>query len=94
MKSKSKPPKLYSGEVSAVPYSSVVGRSLTISIPGVGVTAMLIISVPQPHLDYKTVADAVCDALTTYGTSKGEVTLVLPHDFVEAARAHLSKAGE
>lgn len=83
--------KLYMMKLNKVPHSSVVGSSLTITCEGVGVVAMLIISVPQPHLDYKTVAEAVAKALMTHGTEHGNITLALPGDFKEAARAAVNQ---
>ena len=77
--------KLYSMKIDRVPYSSVVGSSLKIVADGVGVVALLMISVPQPHLDYKTVADAVTKAILNGHVSGNSVTLVLPEDFKEAA---------
>lgn len=73
--------KLFQMKVEKTPYSSVVGQSLMIVADGVGVVAMLSVSVPQPHLDYETVAKAVAKALTTHGTKQGNITLVLPDDF-------------
>lgn len=68
-------------KLSKVPYSSVVGSSLTITADGIGVVAMLMISVPQPHLGYKLISEAVAKALLTHGTERGNITLVLPNDF-------------
>ncbi len=79
--------RLYSATISAVPFSSVVGRSLTIQMEGVGVVAQLAIMVPQPHLDYRLVGDAVAKALTTHGCENGRITLVLPDTFKENAEA-------
>lgn len=84
--------KLYQMKVERVPYSSVVGQSLLIVADGVGVVAQLAIMVPQPHLDYKTVAEAVAKALTTHGAEQGNIDLVLPGDFKEAATAALSRS--
>jgi hypothetical protein len=78
--------KLFQMELKSVPYSSVVGQSLCIVAEGIGVVAQLMISVPQPHLDYKTIAEAVAKALMTHGTERGTITLVLPGDFKETAR--------
>ena len=36
-----------------VPYSSIVGSSVTLSKPGGPVVVQLIISVPNPQFDYK-----------------------------------------
>lgn len=83
---------LFQMKLEKVPYSSVVGQSLTISAPGVGVVAQLSIRVPQPHLDYKTVAEAVAKALMVHGTSHGDITLVLPPDF--AAKVDEQRARE
>ena len=68
-------------QVERVPFSSVVGQSLTITHPDFGVVAQLSVRVPQPHLDYRTVAEAVATALTNSGVVKSKVTLVLPEDF-------------
>ena len=78
--------KLYSMELKPVPHSSIVGRSMMISTPGIGVVAQLMISVPQPHLDYKTVADALVKALMNGHVSGDGVTLVLPDTFGKEAR--------
>lgn len=81
--------KLFQMKLEKVPYSSVVGQSLTIVADGIGVVAMLSIRVPQPNLDYETVAKAVAKALTTHGTKQGNITLVLPEDFAnKSAKAH------
>jgi hypothetical protein len=81
--SKGKPPKLrlFSMKLERVPYSSVVGQSLTITHPDHGVVAQLAIMVPQSGMDYRTVAEAVADALAAGHVSKDGVTLVLPVDF-------------
>jgi hypothetical protein len=78
--------KLFQMKISAVPYSSVVGSGLMVVADGVGVVAQLAIMVPQPHLDYKMVAEAVSKALLSHGTSKGNITLVLPETFVDDAQ--------
>ena len=83
--------KLYTMKLNKVPHSSIVGSSLTITCEGVGVVAMLIISVPQPHLDYKIVAEAVAKALMTSGILDGTIDLVLPDNFKEAARAAVNQ---
>lgn len=82
--------RLYSATISAVPFSSVVGRSFTIQMAGVGVVAQLAIMVPQPHLDYRLVAEAVAKALTTHGCENGRITLVLPDTFKEDAAAAIA----
>ena len=84
--------RLYSATISAVPFSSVVGRSLTIEIEGIGVVAQLAIMVPQPHLDYRLVGNAVAKALTTHGCENGRITLVLPDAFKADAAAAILKA--
>jgi FlaG/FlaF family flagellin (archaellin) len=82
MTTKTKPEKLYAMTLAKVPYSSIVGQSMTISHPKFGVVAQLAIMVPQTRMDYRTVADAVADALIRGHVSKDGVTLVLPADFV------------
>ena len=76
--------RLYQMKLERVPHSSVVGSSLTIIDDKLGIVAILMISVPQPHLDYKTVSEAVAKALVTHGTERGNITLVLPDDFRRA----------
>lgn len=73
--------RLFQMKLEKVAYSSVVGSSLAIHADGVGMVALLMISIPQPHLDYKIVSEAVAKALTTHGTQQGHITLVLPSDF-------------
>lgn len=83
--------KLYTAMIDRVPHSSVVGSSIKVVMEGVGVVALLMISVPQPHLDYKTVADAVAKAiLNEHVSRRGTMTLVLPDDFVERAKEAVS----
>ncbi len=78
--------KLHQMKIDQVPHSSVVGTSLKIVAKDVGVVAMLAIMVPQPHLDYQTVADAVAKAILNGHVSGSGVTLVLPDDFIPNAR--------
>lgn len=73
--------KLYRMKLRQVAYSSIVGASLEISMDGVGVVALLPISVPNPTLDYKTVANAVAKAVMNGHVSREAVTLVLPEAF-------------
>lgn len=84
--------KLFSATISKVPFSSVVGGSLLIQIDGVGVVAQLAIMVPQPHLDYRLVADAVANALTTHGCEQGKLSLVLPETFKADAEAAILRS--
>ena len=72
--------KLYSMKIDKVPHSSVVGSSLKIVDQKLGVVAIMAILVPQPSLDYKTVADAVIKAVLAGHVSQRGVTLVLPDD--------------
>lgn len=46
--------------------------------------AIIPILVPQPHLDYDTVARAVVEAVLAGHVSERSVTLVLPEDFSHA----------
>ena len=85
--------RLFQMKLEKVAYSSVVGSSLAIHADGVGMVALLMISIPQPHLDYKTVSEAVARALTTHGTEHGRITLVLPSDFATVATATADKQG-
>lgn len=82
--------KIHLMQIDQVPHSSVVGTSLKIVAKDVGVVAMLAIMVPQPHLDYRTVADAVAKAILNGHVSSKGVTLVLPEDFVPNAKAAVS----
>lgn len=82
--------KLFSAKLHAVPFSSVVGSSLTLQIDGLGCVAMLMISVPQVHFDYQQVSEAVAEAIIRQ--TKGVVTLVLPEEFGDRARQELAKA--
>lgn len=84
--------KLFPATMSSVPFSSVVGKSLTIQIDGVGVVAQLAIMVPQPHLDYRTVAEAVASALMQHGCEQGKVTLVLPETFKVDAEIAIARS--
>jgi hypothetical protein len=77
--------KLYSMKLNKTPYSSVVGQSMTIVHPTLGVVAQIAIMVPQPSLDYRSVAEAVADALMSGHVSKDGVTLVLPDGFKAGA---------
>lgn len=70
--------RLFGMKLRTASYSSVVGSALTIEDESGMVVAMLIISVPNPSLDYKTISAAVTKALTTHGTEQGKLTLVLP----------------
>lgn len=72
--------KIYSMKLQRVPFSSVVGQSVMVIDPKLGCVAMLNIMVPQPGLDYRTVADSVTDALFNGHMSDRGVTLVLPDD--------------
>lgn len=82
---------LFSATISKVPFSSIVGQSLLIQVDGVGVVAQLAIMVPQPHLDYRLVAEAVAKALTTHGCEQGKLSLVLPGTFKDDAASALIK---
>jgi len=84
--------KLFSATMSSVPFSSVVGKSLTIQIEGVGVVAQLAIMVPQPHLDRRIVAEAVASALMRHGCEQGKITLVLPETFKDDAEAAIARS--
>lgn len=77
--------KLFAMKLDQVPYSSIVGQSMTISHPEHGVVAQLAIMVPQGRMDYRTVAMAVADALTRGHVSKDGVTLVLPANFASTS---------
>lgn len=83
--------KLHQMTIERVPHSSVVGSSLKIVAKDVGVVAMLVILVPQPHLDYCTVADAVAGAILDGHVSRKGATLVLPDDFVPDARRAVAR---
>jgi len=83
--------RLFAMQLNVVPYSSVVGQSLTITHGKLGTVAQLIISVPQPHLDYKTIALAVVDALKRGHVSDNGVTLILPENIIRDAQEHLRK---
>jgi hypothetical protein len=50
-------------KIEKVPYSSVVGQSVTLISKEKGVAAILMISIPQPSLDYALYAKAIADAL-------------------------------
>lgn len=50
-------------EAKAVPYSSVVGQSVTLHNEDGAVLALLMISVPNPQFDYRTTADLVTEHL-------------------------------
>ena len=80
--------KLYAMKIDQVPHSSVVGSSLKIVDPNMGIVAILAILVPQPHLDYQTVADAVAKAVLNGHVSERGVTLVLPDDIAHAQITH------
>lgn len=80
-------PKIFTGlKLTRNGYSSIVGQGLSIVHPKLGVVAQLTILVPQPGMDYRTVSDAVANALMGGHVSKDGVTLVLPDDFAGAAK--------
>ena len=75
------PDKVHLMKIDQVPHSSVVGGSLNVVDPKLGVVAILAIMVPQPNLDYRTVADAVAAAILNGRASHRGITLVLPENF-------------
>lgn len=74
---------LYPMTIEKVPHSSVVGTSLKIVSKKHGVVAILAIMVPQPNLDYRTIADATASAILDGHVSARGCTLVLPTNIGE-----------